>query len=242
MKASDHKIIKKNARIVLNRGWTGPVLVSLILATLTLLAGSAVIPFASTKSNQTWNLIAGATIEFILGLILRLFLFGADAFFLKSIRKTDLSYGDLLTAFRHDSNRYLIVSFVQLVIPAAGVLIGIGLFELYTGGSAYALPLFIIWCVAAFVLTIRLELSFVLAPYLLLDNPDMSGTAALASSRKLMRRHKWQLLLLLLSFLPWILPAIFTLGIGELWILPYFMTSELCFYEKLVYPAELPEA
>ncbi len=241
MKTSDNKNIKKNARIILNRGWTGPVMVALILVTLTLLATALMIPFASQKVNRTWNLIAGIGVEFILYLILRLFFFGADAFLLKSIRKADPSYGDLLTAFRHDSNRYLIVGLVQMAIPAAGILVGVGLFGLYTAGNTFALPFFLIWCVAAVLLTFYLELGFALAPALLLDNPGMSGGEALVSSRKLMKGKKKQLCLLLLSFLPWIFLMLFTLGIGELWILPYLMTSELCFYEKLLYPAELPE-
>lgn len=241
MKRNFNPRAKKNARAILNHGWTGPVLIALILITMMLLISAIMIPFATAKTNRTWNLLCGTGIEFILFLFLRLFVFGAEEYLLKDIRKADPSYADLLYAFQNQPDRFLLVGLVQLGMPALCTLPVFGLAELYQTGFKAAIPLIIVWCAAAVILLCILELTFAMAPYLLLDNPQMSAGQALGGSRKLMKRHKGQLFLLLLSFLPWILLVLFTLGIGGLWILPYFMTSEICFYEQLVYPAELPE-
>jgi uncharacterized membrane protein len=241
MKKNSNSIAKRNARTILNRDWTGPVLVALLLFTLTLLAAAVMIPFATAKTNHTWNLICGAGVEFILLLLLRLFYYGADDYFLKDIRKADPAYADLLYPFRHQPDRFLLVGLVQLGIPALCALPILGFAELYRSGFRAAILLLIIWCVAAVILIVILELSFAMAPCLLLDNQQMNAGQALRASRKLMKHRKGKLFRLLLSFLPWVLLALCTFGIGELWILPYFMTSEICFYEQLVYPAELPE-
>lgn len=242
MKKISSKSIKRSARTILNHGWTGPVLVSLILITLMLLISAIMIPFVNAGSNRTWNLMCGAGVEFILYLFMRLFVFGADEYLLKTVRKSGASYGDLLFAFKNQPDRFLVVSLVQVGLPSVSVFPALGFIGLMETNFTVALTLLIVWCIAAAVFVTVLELSFALAPFLLLDNPGMGAKEALGMSRRLMHRHKKELFFLILSFLPWVLLVIFTAGIGELWILPYLMTSQVSFYERLVYPAELPSA
>lgn len=241
MRNYSNKAIKRNARIILNQGWTGPVLTALIITTLAILILTVLIPFASANVNRAWNLACGAGIEFILLLLLRLFVYGADEYFLKKIRKNDPAYRDLVFPFQHQPDRFLIVGFLQVGLPALYILPIIGMFSLSDAAFRQALPLLIIWSLAAGILFVFLELSFAMAPLLLLDNPKMGAGAALASSRKLMMYRKRQFLFFVLSFLPYLFLLIFTAGIGWLWIRPYFMMSEVCFYESLAYPAELPD-
>lgn len=64
-----------------------------------------------------------------------------------------------------------------------------------------------------------------LIPYILMDDPDMTSTEILKLSEEMMKGHKMELFMLCLSFIGWHILAIFTLGILELWIIPYQRTT-----------------
>ena len=57
---------------------------------------------------------------------------------------------------------------------------------------------------------------------------------------RLMDGHKQQLFLLDLSFIGWVILASLTLGIGFLWLVPYWQTTRVHFYEDL--KKEMPAA
>lgn len=58
-------------------------------------------------------------------------------------------------------------------------------------------------------------------------------TAVITRSRELMTGHKWEFLMLQLSFLGWALASILTLGIGFLWLIPYVQTTNVLYYRQL---------
>lgn len=68
-------------------------------------------------------------------------------------------------------------------------------------------------------------LGYSLVPYILMDDPDMTSTEILKLSEEMMNGHKMELFMLGLSFIGWHILAIFTLGILELWIIPYQQTT-----------------
>lgn len=75
--------------------------------------------------------------------------------------------------------------------------------------------------------------SYAMTPYLLKDNEELSGEAAINASMSMMSGHKWELFVLDLTFIGWALLCIFTFGIGLLWLQPYQLTSRAAFYEEL---------
>lgn len=72
-----------------------------------------------------------------------------------------------------------------------------------------------------------------MVPYLLKDYPTLSPQETMKTSREMMRGHKFELFLLDLSFIGWILLCILTLGIGVLWLEPYMVAATSHFYEDL---------
>lgn len=72
-----------------------------------------------------------------------------------------------------------------------------------------------------------------MAVYLLIDNPQIGVLEALRRSKEMMYGHKWELFVTDLSFLGWALLAVFTCGIGVLWLLPYTMTTYANYYNVL---------
>jgi uncharacterized membrane protein len=51
-----------------------------------------------------------------------------------------------------------------------------------------------------------------------------------------MKGYKWKFFLLNLSFIGWAFIAIFTLGIGFLWLSPYVATAQATFYNEFIAP------
>jgi uncharacterized membrane protein len=72
--------------------------------------------------------------------------------------------------------------------------------------------------------------------FLLKDNPEFSALEAITESRKRMKGYKWKYFLMNLSFIGWVFIAIFTLGIGFLWLMPYISTANATFYNEIIAP------
>ncbi|RAP73438.1 DUF975 family protein [Paenibacillus montanisoli] len=69
--------------------------------------------------------------------------------------------------------------------------------------------------------------------YILRDNPGLTPMEAINRSKAMMAGYKWKLFMLYLSFIGWALLCILTLGIGFLWLGPYYSTAAGHFYEQL---------
>lgn len=72
-----------------------------------------------------------------------------------------------------------------------------------------------------------------MAMYILLDNPHMRPETAVRESAKLMKGHKWEMFLLDLSFVPWHILGIFTLGVGNVYTAAYAAAAHAAFYREL---------
>ncbi len=71
-------------------------------------------------------------------------------------------------------------------------------------------------------------------PYLLAENPDLTKDEAFSRSREMMRGNKWKAFLLDLSFIPWNLLSLITLGIvGVFYVEPYKEETGAALYEAL---------
>lgn len=78
-----------------------------------------------------------------------------------------------------------------------------------------------------------LGLAYTMVPFILHDHPEINPIGVLTESRMMMKGHKWELFLLLLSFIGWLLLCIPTLGIGMLWLAPYMQMTITKYYEQL---------
>lgn len=80
---------------------------------------------------------------------------------------------------------------------------------------------------------IILSYAYSMVPYLLHDYPELTPREALKISREMTRGHKWDLFVLDITFIGWIILAIFTAGIGMLFVQPYMLTARAAYYEDL---------
>lgn len=85
--------------------------------------------------------------------------------------------------------------------------------------------------VAAWVWMINRSIAYMYTPYIVSDNPGISGDEALGRSIGITRRRLIELFVALqLSFIPWILLVGVTFGIALVYVLPYMMMTECLYY------------
>lgn len=77
--------------------------------------------------------------------------------------------------------------------------------------------------------------AYALVPYLLADEKykDLGYMDILKKSEAMMNGHKWDYFILTLSFIGWHFLALFTLGVLEIWVLPYQRTAATKFLNAL---------
>ena len=72
--------------------------------------------------------------------------------------------------------------------------------------------------------------------YILAENEDISAIEAMKESARIMKGNKFRLFKLSLSFIGWFILGVITLGIGFLWITPYYSMTLTNFYKEISAP------
>lgn len=98
-----------------------------------------------------------------------------------------------------------------------------------SGGTLLGFILVIVAGIYAYVVSLRYVLSYFIA----YDNPELSCKEAVEKSNEMMKNNKGNYFVLTLSFIGWAILAAIPMGIGYLWLIPYMMVSQICFYEEL---------
>ena len=104
-------------------------------------------------------------------------------------------------------------------------------------GTAILVGIFtILWTLLLIIPGLIKGISYSQTFFLLKDNPEYSALEAITESKKRMKGYKWKFFLMNLSFIGWVFIAIFTLGIGFLWLSPYVATVNATFYNEFIAP------
>ncbi|KOS23666.1 membrane protein [Bacillus anthracis] len=126
------------------------------------------------------------------------------------------------------------------------------IFRWFTGGSKFikSFLLYIVvniflflWCFLFIVPGIIKSFSYSMSYFILVEHPDYSVSEAIRESRRMMDGHKLEFFVFCLCFIGWFLLSCITLGIGFLWLIPYFYTTSAAFYEEIAeeyYEKEIP--
>jgi uncharacterized membrane protein len=77
--------------------------------------------------------------------------------------------------------------------------------------------------------------------YVIADNEDISAIDALKESARIMKGNKFRYFMLGLSFIGWIIVGMITLGIGFIWIIPYYSLTLTNFYKDISRHISWPE-
>jgi uncharacterized membrane protein len=88
----------------------------------------------------------------------------------------------------------------------------------------------ILWALLLIIPAIVACLSYAMTYFILAENPQTRGLDAIRKSKEMMKGYRWKLFCLGLRFIGWVILGLLSLGIGFLWITPYFWTSFANFY------------
>lgn len=77
------------------------------------------------------------------------------------------------------------------------------------------------------------QYSYAMTFYILAENPNMTANEAITESRQIMDGHKFELFVLQLSFIPWLLLCCVTFGIAYIYVIPYMSLTMTNFYHNI---------
>lgn len=174
--------------------------------------------------------------------------YGLTITFLKLFNDEEVGYVDFLKdGFKNFSRSWNVAwsIFVKLLIPfilliVAYILIAVGgigfVGSIITssktaGGLAAVAIIGIILAIVSYVWLIVKSYAYQLTQFIAIENPDMSSKDAVLRSSELMEGKKWKLFCLQFSFIGWAILAVFSLGIGILWLVPYMQIAVISFYK-----------
>ena len=92
----------------------------------------------------------------------------------------------------------------------------------------------ILWSLLFIIPGIIKTYSYRMVPYILAEEPELEGRAAINRSREMMKGNKWRAFVLDLSFILWYLLTLITLGIvGIFYVNPYVQTTNAELYHAI---------
>lgn len=90
-----------------------------------------------------------------------------------------------------------------------------------------------LWTLLFIIPGIIAAYSYTMAPYILLEHPELSAKEAIGYSKQMMKGHKFELFVLQLSFILWALLGIVTFGIAYIYVGPYITLTTTDFYHNI---------
>ncbi|MDO4619650.1 MAG: DUF975 family protein [Lachnospiraceae bacterium] len=222
-------VMKQRARELLNGRWNEHVAVSMLLILLVFICGAVTGLFGSSTGALVMAFFVGAILEVFMGL----FIDGAYLYFLHLLHKEKTSLLDVIAPVRMQPDRFLIIELLRigvfLVIWSPSYLASL----LYDRSPVFCEVFTWIWLPVGLCLCLALWMIFGFSRLLLLEQENLGALASLKKSREMMKKQFLKLLGFLLPYIGYLLLAVFSLGLGFLWAIPYFMTGYASFYEEL---------
>lgn len=93
-----------------------------------------------------------------------------------------------------------------------------------------------LWSLLLVIPGIYKSFAYSMTPFLMAEDPTLSARAAMRLSEEKMDGHKRELFCLELSFIGWILLAVITFGVGEIFLAPYMNAAFAAFYRDKISP------
>ncbi|MBU3110222.1 DUF975 family protein [Clostridium lacusfryxellense] len=206
--------LKRRAKEQLSGKWLQAGLVCFIawVVTMAFTNGNAVHTFQNVWQNGELVRVRTTNSSNELGSLVNLILsgpitLGVTCYFLKLIRNEEPLIENMFGGFK-----FFIKSFVLSVII-----------------KIFTFLWMLLFIIPGFIAILRYSMSY----YIMMDNPELSAFESLERSKLMMDGFKFQLFSLWCSYIGWFILGILTIGIGFLWISPYYETAKANFYQDL---------
>jgi len=181
------------------------------------------------------SMTTSSILSILLSLYQNVIAFGYHSYGLRLARNEQPGYRNLFDGFAR-CGRVILMMFLISLFTGLWTLLGLlpYIFLLVvslTMESTILLCLAILAAVAGTVFGVFMGLRYEMSPFILIDQPDLTAIQAISESKRVMSGRVWSLFVLELSFLGWALLSLFTLGILNLWLLPYMTAAKANFYD-----------
>ncbi len=92
----------------------------------------------------------------------------------------------------------------------------------------------ILWSLLLIVPGIIAAIRYSMAYLIMSENPDVGPMEAINRSKILMAGHKSEFFSFVISFIGWFFLSLITIGVGFLFLIPYYNASKIYFYKSLI--------
>jgi uncharacterized membrane protein len=91
----------------------------------------------------------------------------------------------------------------------------------------------VLWSLLFIVPGIIAAIRYTMAYLIMTENPDMTALESITASKMLMEGHKMDFFRFAVSFVGWFILGLLTVGIGFLYVIPYYNAAKVEFYETI---------
>ncbi|WP_195939659.1 DUF975 family protein [Romboutsia sp. 1001713B170131_170501_G6] len=226
----NRKELKELSKSQLKGNWKVPV--------LAMLAYSIVMFLVSYLNNSESSLVS--LIGIIFALVIESWFFVAYPRLFLNLRENEsVDFSDLSVSkktffkslgFSVLVGIILIIVYMILMVTFVG---GLTISILNANDLFEAIAPMVIAGIILWLISIVIQLAISMVPFILADKEEVGVFKSISLSIKMMKGHKWRLFIIWLSFIGWAILSILTLGIGFLWLSPYFTLTMANFYKEI---------
>ena len=216
---------RKQARVKLAGKWGKAILILVVYMLFNWLIGF----IGGIIDNETLNSILSLC-QLVINIPLS---YGLLNSFIKLFNNEEVSAFDFLSAGFNNFGRswkVAIYTILKLLFPTVinQVISNVNTSSINTSVLLVSLVGFILLIVSSILMT-TWSYYYKIANIVAIDDPDLTAKEAVNKSKEYMTGNRWKLFCLEFSFIGWAILAIFTLGIGYLWLIPYIQIAEIAF-------------
>lgn len=197
--------LKTKAKNILKGNWGQAISLLLLYGLISFGAGIVVnlIGEMFRLTEQTANIL-GNIADIVVSAF---FTLGTTSFYLKLSRGEEATYKELFSK-------------TDMFVVA---LLAIVLISIFTT----------LWTLLLIIPGIIAAINYSQTYYILVDDKTKNAYDAIKASKEMMKGHKWDYFVLVLSFSGWMILATLTLGIGFIWLVPYMQVTFANFYDSI---------
>ncbi len=225
--------LKADAREMLLGKYQTTVLAYILMDLITSGCLSLLEVSVNLQTTSGWIIYYAA--YFIILLLSAILVVGQNYLYLNIGRGKEHKTGDIWIGFSTCADRAIFV-YLRILLKSllCAVPCGIAVAIMVLTENYYFSLLVAAGVIFMIVAVTIIQLDYSQALYLILDYPEESPSRLLAHSKQLMKGHRGSYFYLIVSFAGIFFLGLMTLGLGMLWIYPYFTATKAAYYLELI--------
>lgn len=151
-------------------------------------------------------------------------------------KENDGFFETILFINKEGRNNVSVALFVtNLLIGLASMPFVICLFSAFFSAYSGTMEMLVLapLTIAAYGLIIWVNIEWRFVSFILVDNPTLKGSAARKISSNMVKGYRMEIFKLWLSFMPWYILSVLTLGLASLYVSPYVYITNIVMYKDL---------